>query len=60
MEEEKKVLKEVKEIQKDCAHKEGYVVKFLSDTSNVRRFCGACNQVIGYPSEQELKDNNFK
>lgn len=59
MEEKKKVTKEVEKFQNECTHKDGYVVKFLPQTNDVRRFCKICDRVIGYPSEQDLKHNGF-
>lgn len=61
MDKEKEVSKELKEIQNNCDHKDGYVVKFLGDGSNdVRKICKSCNSVIGYPTDQDLIDNGFK
>jgi hypothetical protein len=61
MDKEKEVSKELKEIQDNCTHKDGYDVKFLSDGSNdVRRVCKTCGSIIGYPTDQELIDNGFK
>ena len=60
MDDKKDVSKEVKKIQEDCNHKEGYDVKFIGGTNEVRQFCKICQKVIGYPSEQELRDNGFK
>ena len=59
MEDKKDVSKELEEIQKECNHKDGYDVKFMSGTNEVRRVCKTCQSVIGYPSENELKDNGF-
>lgn len=61
MDKEKEVSKELREIQEGCDHKDGYDVKFLNDGSNdVRRICKTCGSIVGYPTEQELKDNGFK
>ena len=59
MDEKKDVLKEVEKIQEDCNHKDGYDVRFSNGTNEVRRVCKTCQKVIGYPSEEELKDNGF-
>ncbi len=59
MEERKNVLKEVEGLQKNCPHKDGVDIKFLSGTNEVRRICKSCQAPIGYPSEQELKNNGF-
>jgi len=60
MDEKKDVSKELEKIQEECNHKDGYNVKFAGSTNEVRRVCKTCQKVIGYPSEQELKDNGFK
>lgn len=61
MDKEKEVSMELKEIQNNCDHKDGYNVKFLGDGSNdVRKFCKTCNLIIGYPTEEDLKNNGFK
>jgi hypothetical protein len=59
MDEKKNVSKEVEKIQEDCSHKDGYDVKFAGEGNEVRRVCVTCQKVIGYPSQQELKDNGF-
>jgi len=59
MEEGNSILSDIEELQKICKHNEGYDVKFEQGTSQVRRICKVCGSVIGYPSEDELKDNGF-
>ena len=59
MEEGNSILSDIEELQKLCKHNEGYDVKFEQGTSQVRRICKICGSVIGYPSEDELKDNGF-
>jgi hypothetical protein len=59
MEEKSKVSKEVEDIQKNCKHKEGNVIKFRACSNEVRRFCKTCDTLIGFPTEKELKDNGF-
>ena len=60
MDDKKKVLREIENTQKECSHKEGYVVKFIDSSNDVRCVCKICQKVIGHPSEQELIDNGFK
>ena len=45
-------------IQDGCEHNK-FTIKFDSDSKSVRKICKDCEKVIGYPTEQELKDNNF-
>lgn len=59
LEEKRDVSKELEEIQKKCDHKHGYDVKFYNGTNEVKNMCRICNYIIGYPSEQDLKDNGF-
>jgi hypothetical protein len=59
MEEGNSILSDIEELQKLCKHNEGYDVKFEQGTNQVRRICKVCGSVIGYPSEDELKDNGF-
>jgi hypothetical protein len=59
MEEKKDVSKELEGIQKQCQHKDGYDIKFYNGSNEVRRICKTCNLPIGYPTEQELKENGF-
>jgi hypothetical protein len=59
MDEKKNVSKKIEGIQEGCIHKDGYDVKFIGQSNEVRRVCKTCQKIIGYPSEQELKDNGF-
>jgi hypothetical protein len=59
MEEGNSILSDIEELQKICKHKDGYEVKFEQGTNQVRHICKICGSVIGYPSEDELKDNGF-
>ena len=58
-EEVNKLNSEIEEIQDSCRHPE-YSIKNTSDSSAViRRVCDECNAVIGYPTNDELKDNGY-
>ena len=54
-----KSLKKNMEIIKDGCEHNKFTIKFDSDSKSVRKICKDCEKVIGYPTEQELKDNNF-
>jgi hypothetical protein len=60
MEEGNVLIKDIEELQKECKHKDGYEVRFEQGTNEVRRLCKNCGSVIGYPSEDDLKENGFK
>ena len=55
---ETRLKKEIKDIQSKCAHLE-YSLKFDGDGKSLRKICKDCEQIVGYPTEQELKDNGF-
>ena len=54
----KSLKKEIEDIQSKCAHIE-YSLKFDEDGKSLRKICNNCDQILGYPNEQELKDNGF-
>ena len=54
----KSLKKEIKDIQSKCTHLE-YSLKFDDDGKSLRKICKNCEQIVGYPTEQELKDNGF-
>jgi RNase P subunit RPR2 len=61
MEKAKEASKQLKEIQSNCEHKDGYEVKFIpSETNDVRRICKTCGEIIGYPNDNDLTENGFK
>ena len=51
--------KQVDDIQDQCNHKET-LIKYMECDKGVRKICKKCEKIISYPSEQELKDNDFK
>tara|TARA_R110000824_G_scaffold303769_4_gene491621 strand:+ start:3706 stop:3915 length:210 start_codon:yes stop_codon:yes gene_type:complete len=53
----KSLEKKLVDIQEECKHN-GFIIKFDSDNI-LRKVCNDCEKVIGFPSDQELKDNNF-
>jgi len=54
----KSLKQDLKYIQSKCLH-EGYSIKFDDKGKSLRKICKECEQIIGYPTEQELKDNGF-
>ena len=53
----KSLEKKLVDIQEEGKHN-GFIIKFESDNI-LRKVCNDCEKVIGFPSDQELKDNNF-
>jgi len=54
----KSLKKDIQDIQSTCSHLE-YSVKFEECGKSLRKICKDCEQIVGYPTEQELKDNGF-
>lgn len=54
----KTLTTDLEKIQSECNH-EKTVIKFVPDCNSVRKVCALCEFIIGYATEQELKDNNF-
>jgi ElaB/YqjD/DUF883 family membrane-anchored ribosome-binding protein len=54
----KSLTDDLEKIQSECKH-ENTEIKFMSETNSVKKVCKDCQYVIGYPTQQELKDNNF-
>ena len=50
----KALEKELIDIQSECQHKETHT-KF-DDSKTPRSYCKECDKVIGYPSDDELKN----
>jgi len=48
---------ELGEIQSACDHVP--ILKFDNKLKTVVRCCEICDKLLGYPSEQELKDNGY-
>tara|TARA_B100001769_G_C22047555_1_gene563084 strand:- start:127 stop:339 length:213 start_codon:yes stop_codon:yes gene_type:complete len=51
--------KKVNDIQEQCNHSTT-LIKFVENSKGVRKVCKDCEKIISYPSEKELKDNDFK
>lgn len=54
----KELETQLENIQQDCKHDP--VVKFNDELKSVVKECKICNKVIGYPTQQEMKENGFK
>ena len=54
----KSLKQDLKEIQSKCLHDE-CSIKFDDKGKSLRKICRDCEQIVGYPTEQELKDNGF-
>jgi hypothetical protein len=49
----------IEEIQSNCRHADYSIKNTSKDSAIIRRVCDTCNAVIGYPSDQELKDSGY-
>ena len=54
----KSLKKDIEEIQSKCPHSES-IIKFDDEGKSLRKICKSCEHIVGYPTEQELKDNGF-
>ena len=45
-------------LQEECPHPHT-TIKFDVPSHAVRKICRECQKIIGYPTEEELKDNDF-
>ena len=45
-------------IQNTCKH-EKVMLKYNEETKNVLKVCDICGKIIGYPTQEELKDSDF-
>ena len=54
----KSLKRDLKEIQSKCLHDE-CSIKFDDKGKSLRKICRDCEQIVGYPTEQELKDNGY-
>ena len=59
----KKEIKELEsnidEIQNSCSHNEIKII-FNQITKEVEKICKNCDKKLGYPTNDELKNNGFK
>ena len=49
---------ELNEIQNECTHK-NISLKYYEDTKTVLKVCVDCQKIIGYPTNQELRENDY-
>ena len=49
---------ELIEIQNKCLH-EDTSLKYYEDRKHVLKICNDCGKIIGYPSNEELKENDY-
>lgn len=57
----KETKKELKNLRKSCKHSE-YKIKdanFGQGMLKLRKVCKFCDEIIGFPSKQDLKDNGY-
>lgn len=54
----KSLKTDLKELQNTCTHSED-IIKFDIKTNSVRKICRICQKIIGYPTEDELRENDF-
>tara|TARA_R110000824_G_scaffold28858_1_gene96521 strand:- start:322 stop:528 length:207 start_codon:yes stop_codon:yes gene_type:complete len=54
----KLLKKDLDQLQSGCLHAEDDV-KFDIESNAIKKICKKCEKVIGYPTDQELKDNGF-
>jgi len=54
----KSLKTDLKELQNNCTHSED-TIKFHAKTNSVRKICNICQKIIGYPTEDELRENDF-
>jgi hypothetical protein len=50
--------KDMDNIQSICPHEE-HMVKFDSENHAIQKICKKCEKVIGYPTNDELKEKGF-
>lgn len=54
----KLLKKDLDQLQSVCLHDE-YDVKFDIESNAIKKICKKCEKIIGYPTNQELKDNGY-
>jgi hypothetical protein len=54
----KLLKKDLEGIQSVCLHKE-YAIKFDVESHAIKKVCKKCEKVIGYPNDDELKENGY-
>ncbi len=54
----KSLTEDLRDIQSKCPHQD-YTINFDDSGKSLRKICKECEQIIGFPTEEELKDNGF-
>ena len=54
----KSLKTDLKELQNTCSHS-ATTIKFHVKTNGVKKICNICQKVLGYPTEDELRENDF-
>ena len=54
----KSLKKDLDNIQANCHH-EDHSIKLDSEGKSIRKICNKCDKIIGFPTDDELKDNGF-
>jgi len=49
---------ELIEIQSKCPHAHTSL-KYYEDTKSVLKVCDDCGKIVGYPTNEELKENDY-
>jgi len=49
---------ELIELQNKCLH-EDTSLKYYEDRKHVLKICNDCGKIIGYPTNEELKENDY-
>jgi hypothetical protein len=49
---------ELIEIQNKCSH-EDTSIKYYEDRKQVLKICNDCGVIVGYPTNEELKENDY-
>jgi len=54
----KSLTEELLELQTQCTHK-NISLKYYEDTKTVLKVCVECQKIIGYPTNEELRENDY-
>ena len=54
----KSLKTDLKDLQNDCTHLDT-TIKYHGKSNGVKKICNICQKVLGYPTDQELRDNDF-
>jgi len=53
------LYKSIEGIQDICSH-ENTVIKYSDERKSVMKICKDCDKIIGYPTNDELKQNGYR